>query len=223
MEIWKGSDGALLSPAAISPDGRTVAIALRRNEKLLWHLLAADGTQLRTLSEEVDSRGTASWSTDGTSIVSEGSDSKGEGLFKIPIDGGPPVRLRSGPALDPVWSPAGNLIVYGGANVFTSVPLVAVRPDGTPVEMPAITLRREGERVRFLPDGSGLVYMQNATPAQDFWLLDLATMKSRPLAQLNNSAKMRTFDITPDEKQIVFDRAKENSDIVLIDLPAKNK
>jgi hypothetical protein len=30
---------------------------------------------------------------------------------------------------------------------------------------------------------------------------------------------MRTFDITPDSKQIVFDRLRENSDIVLIDLP----
>ena len=30
---------------------------------------------------------------------------------------------------------------------------------------------------------------------------------------------MRTFDITPDGKQIVFDRLRENSDIVLIDLP----
>jgi len=29
---------------------------------------------------------------------------------------------------------------------------------------------------------------------------------------------MRTFDITPDGKQIVFDRVRENSDIVLIDL-----
>jgi len=27
-----------------------------------------------------------------------------------------------------------------------------------------------------------------------------------------------TFDITPDGKQIVFDRLRENSDIVLIDL-----
>ena len=34
---------------------------------------------------------------------------------------------------------------------------------------------------------------------------------------------MRTFDVTPDGKQIVFDRAKENSDIVLIDLAARNK
>jgi hypothetical protein len=31
---------------------------------------------------------------------------------------------------------------------------------------------------------------------------------------------MRTFDITPDGKQIVFDRERENSDIVLIDLAA---
>ena len=27
---------------------------------------------------------------------------------------------------------------------------------------------------------------------------------------------MRTFDITPDGKQIVFDRLRENSDVVLI-------
>jgi len=30
---------------------------------------------------------------------------------------------------------------------------------------------------------------------------------------------MRTFDITPDGKQIVFDRLPYNSDIVVIDLP----
>ena len=29
---------------------------------------------------------------------------------------------------------------------------------------------------------------------------------------------MRTFDITPDGKHIVFERARENSDVVLIDL-----
>jgi serine/threonine protein kinase len=220
-EIWKGSDGALLSPPAISPDGQTVAIALRRNQKLLWHVLAADGTQLHVLSGDIDSRGTASWSPDGKWIVSGGSDSQGAGLFKIPIDGGLPVRLRSGPALDPVWSPAGNLIVYSGANVFTNVPLAGVRPDGTSVELPAINVLREGERARFLPDGSALVYMQNETPGQDFWLLDLATMKSRPLTHLNNSATMRAFDVTPDGKQIVFDRRKDNSDIVLIDLRGK--
>jgi Tol biopolymer transport system component len=72
-----------------------------------------------------------------------------------------------------------------------------------------------------LPDGKGLVYTQGfVSSAQDFWLLDLATKKSRQITHLANTATMRTFDITPDGKQIVFDRLRENSDIALIDLPA---
>src|SRR5438093_10064876 len=31
LEIWKGSEGALLEPAAVSPDGKRAAILLRRN------------------------------------------------------------------------------------------------------------------------------------------------------------------------------------------------
>ena len=60
--------------------------------------------------------------------------------------------------------------------------------------------------------------MQGKGSSADFWLLDLATMKSRPLTRLDNTAAMRTFDITPDGTQIVFDRLRKNSDIVLIDL-----
>jgi hypothetical protein len=63
--------------------------------------------------------------------------------------------------------------------------------------------------------------MQGTGAGQDFWLLDLRTMKSSRLTRLNNPAFMRTFDITPDGKQIVFDRLRGNSEIVLIDLPAK--
>ena len=34
-----------------------------------------------------------------------------------------------------------------------------------------------------------------------------------------NRAAMRTFDITTDGKQIVFDRLRENLQVVMIDLP----
>jgi hypothetical protein len=60
--------------------------------------------------------------------------------------------------------------------------------------------------------------MQGESPWQDFWPLDLTTKKSRPLTRLNVRAAMRTFDVAPDGKQIVFDRLRDNSDIVLIDL-----
>ena len=63
--------------------------------------------------------------------------------------------------------------------------------------------------------------MQGELPSQDFWLLDLAAKKSRPLTHLSNGGAMRTFDVTPDGKQIVFDRLRDNSDIVLIDLKGK--
>lgn len=97
-----------------------------------------------------------------------------------------------------------------------------MRPDGTPVKLPEIDVQREGERARFLPDGAGLVYMLGDTLAgQDFWLLDLATMRSRRLTHLSSSAVMKTFDITPDGSQIVFDRLQENSEIQLIDLASK--
>jgi len=222
LEIWKGSEGALQSAPAVSGDGSKVAFALRRDGKRQMHVIAADGTRIHPLSSDVDVRGTASWSPDGKWIVVAGSDRDGAGLFRLPDDGGSPVRIATGSFQDPVWSPRGDLIVYGGTQVFTVMPLLAVHPDGTPAKLPEINVQRDGERARFLPDGKGLVYMLGSTTAgQDFWLLDLSTMRSRRLTRLSNTAAMRTFDVTSHGSRIVFDRLRENSDILLIDLAAK--
>ncbi len=218
-EIWKGADGALLETPAVSPDGGRVAIILRRNGKHQLHVLSSDGAELQPIAEGIAAQESSCWSPDGKWIVTGGSDATGPGLFKIPFEGGSPVRLVSGTALNPVWSPDGSLIVYSGTNVRTFAPLLAIRPDGTSVEMPHILLRRLGERVRFSPDGKSLIYTQGLLASQDFWLLDLASMKSRALTRLQNRATMRTFDITSDGKQIVFDRLRENSQVVMIDLP----
>ena len=216
-EIWKGAEGSLLEPPAVSPDGRRVAIVLRRSGKRQLHVLSADGAELQPIADSLDVQGTGSWSPDGKWIVTGGRDPTGLGLFKIPIETGSPVRLSTGPALNPEWSPDGNLIVYSGANVRSGAPLLAIHPDGSKADFPEIIVRRLGERVRFLRDGKSLVYMQGLGTSQDFWLLDLAAMKSRPLTRLQNRGAMRTFDVTPDGKQIVFDRLRENSDVVLIE------
>jgi Tol biopolymer transport system component len=218
-EIWKGADGALRETPAVSPDGGRVAIVLRRNGKRQLHVISSDGAELKPIAEGIDVQGTSCWSPDAKWIVTGGSDATGPGLFKIPLEGGSPVRLAAGQALNPAWSPDGNLIVYAGTNVSTFAPLLAVRPDGTSIQLPHISLRRLGEHARFSPDGKSLIYMQGLLASQDFWLLDLASMKSRPLTKLQNRAAMRTFDITSDGKQIVFDRLRENSQVVMIDLP----
>jgi serine/threonine protein kinase len=219
VDVWGGPQNGVEAPPAISPDGRRIAVVVRQGEKRHLHLITADGAESRIIAPKIDVDGSADWSPDGNWIVTGGNDGQGPGLFKVPVAGGEPVRVTSEVGRNPVWSPNGSLIAYAGPNVFTLEPLLAVRPDGTRVKIPEIRTQRDGERLRFMPDGHGLVFMSaaEATPWQDFWLLDLTTMTTRRLTHLAEHATMRTFDVTPDGKQIVFDRLRENSAVVLID------
>ena len=207
-------------PAAISPDGR-VAVVVRREGTRRLAVMSTDGTNARTLATSIEvegaaGQGAADWSPDGTRIVTGGRDEKGPALFLIAVESGAVVRLLEGPWVNPVWSPRGDLIVYAGRSVIGQVQIRGVRPDGTPVDLPQLLVRPGG--YRFLPDGSGLVYLPRI-PSLDFWLLEFATATSRPVTRLGNHGALRTFDITPDGKSIVFDRSRQNSNIVLIDLP----
>jgi TolB protein len=174
------------------------------------------------LTANVDARGAPEWSPDGQWIVVGGIQDGVSGLYKLPAGGGAAQLIVGGQALNPVWSPAGDLIFFAGAQVGPTATLRAVRPDGVTVEIPEILVLHNGERMRFLPDGSGLVYMKGLRSVQDFWLLDIDTMKDRQLTQLDAGATMRTFDITPDASKIVFDRLIEDSDIVLIERDIKD-
>jgi Tol biopolymer transport system component len=217
-EVWRGARTALLEPPAVAPNGSRLALLLRREEGWHLHLVNADGTEPRRLTDRVAARGAPAWSPDGRWIATGGRMDGVEGLFKIPVDGGEPIRLVDGEALNPEWSPDGSMIVYAGKQVAAISPLKGVDPEGNPIELPNIEVWRGGERYRFMPDGSALILMQGKKPAQDFEWLDLETMERRVLTRFEASSTTRTFDITPDGKQIVFDRLDEASDIVLIEL-----
>jgi Tol biopolymer transport system component len=219
-ELWKSTSDSLSEPPAVSPDGTRIVIIVRQEGKQRLLMMSGDGTSPRTLAPSIaiqssGGHGSADWSPDGAWIVAAGIDEHGAGLFKIPADGGAPERLVSGLVMNPVWSPDGNLIVYGGPVVGGQVPLLAVRPDGTRVELPDVRTALGGGH-RFLPNGAGLVYLPR-TQSRDFWLFDFATKMTRPLTRLSDHGAVSAFDLTPDGKEIVFDRLRDNSDIVLIE------
>jgi Tol biopolymer transport system component len=158
FEVRKAADDVLSDPPAPSPDGSQVVIVVRRDGKRRLALMSADGTNSRTLApslevRSVDGRGAADWSPDGKWIAAGGDDGQGSGLFKIPVDGGTPVQLVAGEAVNPAWSPNGDLIVYAAARL-TGEPLIAngrhllrgVRPDGTRVALPEVRVPRGGAR-----------------------------------------------------------------------------
>ncbi len=218
-ELWSASEGAVVGAAAVSPDGRTVCAPVRRQNRSRLYCTATNGTRGHVLAESLDVRGAASWSPDGNWIAIAAQDSVGVRLFKIPIDGGPAINLVPDVSSNPVWSPDGTFILYSGAPRARSVPVMAVTPDGRPYPIPPLSVDRLGDSYRFRPMGKELVVKQGGFRRQDFYLFDLATGRQRQLTTLRRSESLLRFDISPDGKYVLFERVRENSDIVLIELP----
>jgi Tol biopolymer transport system component len=144
---------------------------------------------------------------------------RGARLYKIPIDGGAPVRLVDSASSNPVWSPDGKFILYSGTPRARSAPLKAITPDGKPFPVPPLLVDRVGDSYRFVPGTNSLVVKQGGFRRQDFWLVDLSTGERRQPTRLRPGESLQRFDVSPDGKQIVFERVRENSDIALIELP----
>ena len=69
---------------------------------------------------------------------------------------------------------------------------------------------------RFMPDGRGLVYLPQVR-LRTFWMLDMDAMTTRQLTHVADTGRLRTFDITPDGRQLVFDRLDQHGEVVLIE------
>jgi Tol biopolymer transport system component/predicted Ser/Thr protein kinase len=217
-ELWMGSDGAVASAPAVSPDGRQICFSIRKQGRVQLYLMSAEGINKRPLAPALDVRGTAAWSPDGKTIVVAADEGKGPHLFQLPVDGGAPARMLEEPSTNPVWSPDGRLIVYSGPAIGGRSPVKAITADKKPFPLPDFrVLRTAGHRYRFLPDGKSLLLLQGEFRQQNFWQLDLATGKARKLTNLRGSYSLRSFDVSPDGRKILFDRVRENSDVVLIE------
>jgi DNA-binding winged helix-turn-helix (wHTH) protein/Tol biopolymer transport system component len=219
-ELWSGVDGRVVGGPALSADGQRVAFAVQRRGTTQLYVINSDGSDAHKVAAELDVRGAPAWSPVGDWLAIAAMRDGEPRLFKIPTaQSGAPIALGDDYALDPIWSPSGQFIIYTGRDVGTTFEIKAVNADGTPHALPRLFLNRGSRRLDFLgANEDALVTLQGALSHKEFWVIDLRNGEKRPLTELGAGALIGDFDVSPDGGSIVFDRVREQSDIVRIDL-----
>ena len=219
-KLWGAQDARIPAAPAISADGRAVAFSVRQNNQNGLYVMQADGTNARVVADGLDFQGTPAWAHNDQSLTSAVTQHDVPRLFEISVDGKAPAALVSDYSVDPVWEQAGRFVVYSGADIGTTFPLKAAKPDGTPYHLPPITLSRGSRHAVFAPDGHSLVLLLGEMRHKDLWSVDLDTGAERQLTKLPSDFDIRDFDLSPDGREVVLERVLERSDIVLLDLAA---
>ena len=111
-------EGSNFRPAW-SPDGTRILFAHRAGERddrtdIDLYVMAADGTDVRQLTDDAADDWAGAWSPDGSRIVFNSNRSGTYDLDVMAADGSGQVALTGGPAEDfePAWSPDGSRIAF---------------------------------------------------------------------------------------------------------------
>ncbi len=217
-ELWRGDGARIFGGPAVAPDGQSIAFSVQQHGKTLLYVMQADGTNARIVSDSLDLQGDPAWAPDSKSITSAVDDHGVPHLFRVPLDGRSPALFVGEYAIDPAWSPDGRFVVYSGPDIGTTFSVKAVTADGTAQSLPSLTLTRGARQLRFQNGGRTLAFLRGEIRHKDLWLVDLETGAERQLTNVPPDFDIRTFDISPDGREVVFERVQEHSDVVLLDL-----
>lgn len=199
-------------PASWSPDGSRIVMSGTVGGVNGLFIMNADGSAMTLLQTGGQD---PSWSPDGSTIVFE----HGFDLWAIGVDGGGPIQLTSGPALDlrPEWSPDGSRIVFD-SNRSGSFDVWTMRADGgdltdlTP-DSPAFDAM-----ATWSPDGRRIAFTSDRGVGADFnvEVMDADGSNVRRLTRGVRDDEQPSW--SPDGSQIVFLSNRDGDlDVFVID------
>ena len=217
-ELWSAQGSRLLAAPVISADGQSIAFSVRQNGQSRLFVMQADGTNVHLVAGSLDLQGALAWAHDGRSLTSAVNERGVPHLFRLPMDGSAPGSLVKDYSVDPVWAPNGRFFVYSGADIGTTFSIKAGKPDGGAYQMPAVTLTRGARHVVFTPDGRSLILLRGEIQHKDLWAVDLQSGAERQLTRLPADFDIHEFDLSPDGREVVLERAQERSDIELLEM-----
>ena len=108
-------------------------------------------------------------------------------------------------------------MAFSGPDIGTTFEVKAVKADGSPYQLPRLTLTRGARRLSLMP-GRRLVVLRGEIRHKNLWLIDLASGVEQQLTDFAPDFAVRDFDISPDGREVVLEEVQEHSDIVLLDV-----
>lgn len=202
-----------------APDGRTIVVSSNRTGNFhLWRINLENNAaqQVTTGAGELNS----TISPDGRWLVYTTFSSGTSPLWKAPLgeNGAPPVQLNDDLSMSPAISSDGKTIACFYKDKTSSVIKVALIPfaGGQPtklLDLPPTTATPAG--LKWSLNGQALLFVNTLRGVSNLWK---APLDGSPPVRLTsfNSDLIFSFDVSPDEKQIVCARGKATNDAVLI-------
>lgn len=203
------------STPAVSPDGRTVAFISNRihHTPHVWRV-DLDGGNARQLTHQ-RFEGTPSFTPDGKWVVYAVA---GEGIWKVPANGGRPVQIASGDLHTPSISPDGQWIAgfYRGPqrDAVGELAIVPMTP-GPPMRTFPYPDGFSSATVRWTPDGNALIYVSTHDEVSNLRTIPLDGSEPRNLTEFE-ADQIFNFAWTHDRTQLALSRGTTAEHVVLI-------
>ncbi len=208
-------DSTLEGQPTVSADGRFIAfLSNRAGTYNIWRM-NADGTHLQQLTNG-PWENTPSFSPDGKWVVYNGAFEERPVLWKVPAEGGAPIRLTDNVSLRPAVSPDGKMVAHLHLdNQSQRMKLAVVPMEGQPDIKMFDTTIAEPHIVNWSPDGRMVTFVNTHDGVSNIWGQPLDGSPSKPLTHFKSDNIFR-FAWSPDGKKLACERGFYINDIVLI-------
>lgn len=205
---------------AVTPDGQYVIfVSTRGGPPSIWRM-RIDGSEATELTHETGASGDPVVTPDGKWVVYYTAyENGGTGtIHKVPVAGGPSVKLTDAPSQSPAISPDGRLIAFDLGptkdNPNLRIAIISADNGQTIRTLDSVQLVRS-RSIRWTADSRGLYYIHTADGVGNIWMQPIDGGAPRQITNFPSDRIFR-FDYSPVTGKMAFTRGTESSDVVLI-------